>query len=524
MTPSASGRLRRALAVTATLLSPWLHAAAPSVDVTGPVNQALATFEVPGMAVAVVHADQVLAAGSGTADLATGEPVDEHTRYQIGSVSKAFTAAALALLADGGRLDWDDPVIDHLPEFRMRDPWVTREFTVVDLLTHRSGLPLGAGDLLLFPEGKTNTAEVIRALRHLQPTSSFRSEYAYDNLLYVVAGELIARVSGQAFPAFLEEHLLQPLGMTDCAASLDRLPGEGRLAIPHVLVDGERQPTGSRLTPLVAPAGGIVCSARSMARWMSFVLAEGVTADGRRLISEAQFDRLTRPVTLLDVPSYLAEHAGASLAAYALGWNVSTFHGEPLLSHGGGVWGMTTFLAILPRRQVAVFATGNLLSAAPRAVVNDILEQALDLPEAARNDWIAIIDALTRERGAAARDAVEEAFAARDADSGPSLPLSGYAGSYRDPWYGDVSLTVGGDGRLHFASPRNPPLTGPLEHFQHDTFVVRWTDRQLMADAYVTFTLAPDGRIERMRMQAVSPATDFSFDFHDLDFRPVDRP
>lgn len=516
-----AGTATMALAAAVTLTFAVPAAAQTAAESTRSVlERATRSFEVPGMAVAVVHDGDIHAAGEGVTEIGGDEPVDAETLFRIGSVSKAFTAAALAVLADDGRLGWDDPVIDHLPEFRMHDAWVTREFTIRDLLTHRSGLPLGAGDLLIFPDGNATVAEIVGALRHFEPASSFRSQFDYDNLLYVVAGEVVARVAGTSFPEFLEGRVLGPLGMDDCVAADDRIPADADTATPHMPVDGEIVTTPTRLTPVVAAAGGIVCSARSMANWMSFVLSGGETPDGERLVSEAQFRELTGPVTLLGVPPYLAEHAGSYLNAYALGWGVSTFHGEPMLSHGGGVWGMTSFLAILPERDLAVFATGNLMSAAPRAVVYQIIEEQLG-DSAPGRDWIEIIEALAGDRRSAAEEAVAAAWEARDANSTPTLPPDRYTGTYRDEWYGDVRIYRAEDGTLWFESQRNAPLRGPLEHFQYDTFVARWTDRRLMADAYVTFTIGPEGEVERIRMKAVSPATDFSYDFHDLDLRPV---
>jgi CubicO group peptidase (beta-lactamase class C family) len=476
------------------------------------------------MAVSVVRDGAVVySSGHGVVENARGAAVDDQTLFQIGSVSKAFTAAALALLADAGKLQWDDPVIDYLPEFRMHDPWVTREFKIRDLLTHRSGLPLGAGDLLMFPEGKTTRDEIVHAMRYLKPATSFRSAFAYDNLLYIIAGEVVARVAGIPFEEFLEQRLLFPLGMRDCAATLERVDPAATTATPHMLVDGALETTGSGITGVAAAAGGINCSARSMARWMSFVLSKGLTAAGERLISEAQFAQLLKPVTLLPAPGYLVEHAGSHLNAYALGWNVSTFYGQQSLSHGGGVWGMTTFLMILPGQGLAVFASGNQMSAAPRAIVNDLVDQFLDgTVQDAGKDWIAIISELYNSRQAAAAETVAQAAESRAADSKPSLPVAAYAGTYRDPWYGEIRITLEEDGSLWFHSERNEPLQGPLEHFQYDTFIARWTDRKLMADAYVSFTLTPEGGVERIRMKAVSPSTDFSFDFHDLDLERVE--
>jgi len=514
-----------AIVICIAICAPAVIQAAPSKgEIDRAVQRTMDEFDVPGMAVAVVFDGKVhYAAGHGIVETGGEAQVDQHTLFRIASVSKAFTAAALAVLADEGKLGWEDPVIDHIPEFRMYDPWVTREFTIRDLLTHRSGLPLGAGDLLIFPEGNATREEIIQAFRHLKPSSSFRSKYDYDNLLYIVAGEVVERVSGVAFEEFIESRLLNPLGMADCVASPGRAAEQSVLATPHLLIEGELQTTGDGLNAVTAPAGGVTCSAASMARWMQFILNRGVAESGDRVVSEAQFAQLLQPVTLVNSPGYMVEHAGSHLNAYALGWNVSTFYGEPSLSHGGAVWGMTTFIMILPEQGLGVFASNNLMSPAPRAIVAEIADEFLvDLERSPDKDWIAIIGDIFQQRREAGATAVAEAEASRAADSTPSLPLERYAGTYRDAWYGDVHISLGDEGRLWFRSDRNAPLEGPLEHFQFDTFIARWSDRQLMADAYVSFTLSPQGTVERILMKAVSPTTDFSYDFHDLDLRLVE--
>jgi CubicO group peptidase (beta-lactamase class C family) len=494
--------------------------AAPSKEsIDDTIERAMKEFQVPGMAVSVVYGGEVFySAGHGLVEVGRKKAVDDQTLFQIASVSKAFTAATLAILADEGKLDWDDPVIDYLPEFRMQDPWVTREFTIRDLLTHRSGLPLGAGDLLLIPQGNTTRDEIIRAMRFLKPSSSFRSKYAYDNLLYIVAGEVVARVAGTSFEEFLEQRLLFPLGMRDCSATLGRTRRNAVKATPHMLVDGKFEVTASLESSIASAAGGITCSARSMARWMSFVLKKGLTDDGEQLVSAEQFAQLLSPVTLLPGSSYVTENTGSFLNAYALGWGVSTFYGQPLYSHGGGLWGMTTFITVLPEQGLGVFVSNNLMSPAPRAVANDIIDQFLaDVSPDAGKDWIAIVTEAMNTRRSDAATVVAEAETSRAADSQPSLQLDAYVGTYRDPWYGDIFISKNDDGVLWFRSARSEHLAGPLEHYQYDTFIARWTTRNLNADAYVSFTLTPDGAVERIRMKAISPATDFSFDFHDLD-------
>jgi len=520
MSPLLRPLAHLALAIIACLAGTSALMAAPSKqDIEASVLRAMEVFQVPGMTVSIVYdGDIYYSAGHGIVEVGGNNPVDDQTLFQIASVSKAFTAASLAILVDEGKLAWDDPVIDYLPEFRMHDPWVTREFTIRDLLAHRSGLPIGAGDLLIFPEAESTREEIIHAMRYLKPDSSFRSKFAYDNLLYIIAGEVVGRVSGASFEEFLEQHLLFPLGMRDCAATLERAAREVTKATPHLLVDGKLETTTSLQTPMVAAAGGINCSARSMATWMSFVLNKGLTENGEQLISLAQFNQLLSPVTLLPGSGYVAEYTGSYLNAYALGWGVSTFYGQPMLSHGGGLWGMTTFLVVMPEQGLAVFVSNNLMSPAPRAVANDIIDQFLiDVTPDAGKDWISIVAEASAGRSNDAAVAIAEAEEARDPNSEPSLPLDAYKGTYQDSWYGDIEISLSDDGELWFQSGRSVRLSGPLEHFQYDTFIARWTDRQLMADAYVSFTLSPAGEIERIKMKAVSPLTDFSYDFHDLD-------
>jgi len=483
------------------------------------VARAMETFHAPGMAVSVVYDGKVYySEGHGVAEAGKRAEITDRTLFQIASLSKAFTNAALALLVEDGKLDWDDPVIDHLPEFRMYDPWVTREFTVRDMVTHRSGLPLGAGDLLIFPQAETSREEVVRAMRHLKPSSSFRSEFDYDNLLYIVAGEVISRVSGMQFEDFVEQRLLFPLGMKDCRATLSRTARRAQKATPHLYREGKYETTLSLESDLTAATGGVNCSARSMAKWMSFLLNNGVASDGEQLLSPERVAELFKPVTLNTPRSYMTEHAGAFLSAYAQGWNVSTFYGEPIYAHSGGLWGMTSYIALMPEQGLAVFASNNAMSAAPLAVVNDVLDQFLTgTAQESGKDWVAILDELVNSKRESAASVVAEAEAAKAEDSSPSLPLEAFVGTYRDPWYGDITVSEREDGQLWFQSGRSKLLGGPLEHFQFNTFIARWEDRSLNADAYVSFTLNPEGGVERIRMKAVSPATDFSFDFHDLD-------
>jgi CubicO group peptidase (beta-lactamase class C family) len=498
------------------LSSPAFAQAPTAEEIDALANRAMEAFQTPGIAIGVVKdGELVYASGHGVREIGRSDPVDADTIFQIASLTKAFTAAALGILVDEGKLDWDDRVIDYVPDFRMYDPWVTREFTIRDLLTHRSGLGLGAGDLLFWPEAKSTPKDVISAMRHLKPETSFRTAYAYDNLLYVVAGEVLAAVSGESWPDFVEERIMKPLGMAECRSVPDRLDAESNRATPHMVVDGELQTTFFSGGGVTAAAGGINCNVSGLAKWAAMHLAGGALPDGGRLLSEETHAELWKPVTVTPVHDLDREHGRTHFSAYALGWGLRDFFGYLRVGHGGALQGMTTYMGILPEKQVAVIALGNQWSVAPDTVVQGVLNAYVsETPE----DWVAVVAEAGAERTDEAKKEVEEAFANRDADSTTSLPMESYVGTYRDPWYGDV-FVEGGDGGLVMRFSRSDKLTGPLEHFQYDTFVARWLDRSLHADAYVTFVLGADGKVEAIRMKWVSPDTDFSYDFHDLDLQ-----
>ena len=480
--------------------------------------RAMERFQVPGIAVGVVKdGELVYAAGHGVRDIRYSDPIGVDSIFQIGSLTKAFTTAALGLLVDEGEIRWDDRVIDYLPEFRMHDPWVTREFTIRDLLTHRSGLGLGAGDLLFWPNQSSTRDDVIKAMRHLKPETSFRTAYAYDNLLYVIAGEVVAAVAGMSWEDFVETRIMAPLGMNDCRSVPERVVGNENRAIPHMVVDGELETTFFSDGSAMAPAGAANCNITGLAKWAAMHLAGGALPDGTRFFSEETHQELWNPVTLMPLDDIARQHSRTHFNAYALGWRLEDFFGYLRVGHSGGLQGMTTYIGLLPEKDIAVIVLTNQWSRAYRAIASGILNSYIsDAPE----DWVEIYGQSAAATSDDAKREVEQAFANRDADSKPSLPFAAYVGTYRDPWYGNVF--VEGDNKgLIMRFGRTNMLVGPLKHFQHDTFVARWRDRSLFADAYATFSLGADGSVESIKMKAVSPDTDFSFDFHDLDLRRV---
>jgi len=492
-------------------------------DLDAFVARAMSTFEVPGLSLALVKDGRVLVAkGYGVRRLGRPAPVDARTLFGIASNTKAFTATALGLLVEAGRVQWDAPVIDYLPWFQMSDPYVTREMTVRDLLVHRSGLGLGAGDLLWWPPSTYNRREIARRLRSLPLKTSFRSAYAYDNVLYLVAGEVIEAVSGESWEDFVQSRILAKAGMTSSNVRHSAAAAGGNVATPHARVDGRVRPIAPFDSDNTNPAGGINSCADDMARWLNVQLAQGALPDGSRLFSEATARQLTAMVTPIGIgePRPELKDIQPSFNGYGLGFGLRDYRGHKLVTHTGGLPGYVSRVAMIPDLRLGVaILTNQEAGEAFDSVANHVLDFYLGAPP---RDWIAALKALedSERSGAAAAD--RKTAGDRDVRSGPSLPLPRYAGTYRDAWYGDVTIRQS-NGALTIQFDHTPALSGTLEHWQHDAFVARWTDRELRADAFITFALQPDGSIESARMRAVSPETDFSFDFQDLLLRPVPR-
>jgi CubicO group peptidase (beta-lactamase class C family) len=488
------------------------------------VADVLRAFEVPGVGLAIVKDGQVvLARGYGVRKLGDATPVDGRTLFGIASNTKAFTATSLGLLVEEGKLEWDAPVTRYLPWFQMWDPWVTREITVRDLLVHRSGLGLGAGDLLWWPPTALDRTDIARRLRFIKPATSFRSAYAYDNVLYTVAGEIIETVSGMSWEDFVSSRILARVGMTGSNVMHSGAGLAGNVATPHARIDGAVRPVAPFLADNVNPAGGINAGAEDMAKWLIVQLDSGRLADGSRLFGQRTARELWSIVTPIPIGPPPPELGAlrASFNGYGLGLGIRDYRGEKIVTHTGGLPGYVSRLTLVPDRKLGIMVLTNQESgAAFEAITYRILDHYLGAPA---TDWLAAYRTVSARFDSLTAAAEARTAAARDTASRPPLALAKYAGTYVDDWYGDVMLALE-NGRLVMRFGHTPSLVGDLEHWQYDTFVVRWRDRELRADAFVTFTLEPDGSIAEAKMRAVSPATDFSFDFHDLLLKPKPAP
>jgi CubicO group peptidase (beta-lactamase class C family) len=501
---------------------------APPAGFEQRVETARREIGVPGMAIAIVENDKVtFAKGFGTKALGKPDAVDADTIFPTGSTGKAFTVAALGILVDRGRIHWDDKVIDHLPGFQMYDPWVTREMSIRDLLVHRSGLGLGAGDLLFVPRTNLSRAESVRRLRYLKPATSFRSGFAYDNVLYMVAGQLIESVTGQTWEKFTAEQVLKPAGMLHSTSDEDARFATTNRAQPHARMNGglrgagdqERLDEHDELGRNSAPAGGLSVSANDMARWLLIQLDAGkLPGQTARLFSAAAHEQMWTPLVLEPIqerPEPL-KPIQPLFSTYALGWDVEDYRGAKIVWHGGAVFGFLTAVVLIPDKHVGFSIEinsedGEII----RGLMCELLDHYLGLP---RTDWTARFKAEKQRKVAEALTALK-AQTAKPAGVGPSLAVERYAGTYADPWYGNIEVAAA-DGKLRIDFKSTPDMGGTLEHWQYDSFITRFDDKTI-EPAYVTFSLNSDGKVDRVTLKAVSPLADFSYDYQDLLFTPV---
>jgi len=492
-----------------------------SVRIDSLVALTLKTFDVPGIAVAVIKDDKVIhSKGYGVRSLKNNLPVDENTLFGIASNSKAFTSAALAMMVDQGKLKWDDKVIDYIPEFRMYDPYVTDAFTIRDLLTHRSGLGLGAGDLMFFPDGNNFTKdEIIRNIRYLKQVSGFRAQYDYDNNMYIVAGEVLARVVGKSWEEFIEDDIMRPIGFIHSKASWGRVKNNANIIDAHVPFNGKVQAIEHDWSENANAAGGIMSNLTDLSKWVILQMNKGKYGTGlnKKLVSEEAHHEMWSVQTPIKVggPGPYNTH----FAGYGLGWFLSDVNGYKQVSHTGGLLGTVTQVTLIPELSLGIIVLTNQQSgAAFTAITNTIKDSYFGITG---KDRVKQYHDNVIRNETEAKKITDQIWKAIDSTpkANPVKPNTALlTGTYTDKWFGEVDLTEKA-GNLWFTSKKSPRISGQLFPYKGSTWIAKWNDRSLDADAFVMFSLDPEGKASGMTMKAISPLTDFSFDFHDLEFR-----
>jgi Beta-lactamase class C and other penicillin binding proteins len=463
-------------------------------------------WSVPGLAVAIVKDDKVIfAKGYGVRELGKPEKVDENTLFAIASNSKAFTTAALAILIDEKKIGgWDDKVSKYLPEFEMYDAYVTRELTIRDLVTHRSGLDTFSGDLLWYETTYTQD-EILRRVRHLKPASSFRSRYGYQNLMFIAAGEIVERVSGKSWSEFVRERILNPLGMTRTTTSVKDL--KDNYSMPHNESGGSLRVLHLGNVDGAAPAAGLNSSVREIANWLRLQLGRG-TFEGKQIFSRERSAEMWSAVTPLAVNPFPDKDAPTKLfSAVGMGWFLSDYRGRKIVSHGGGLDGMISQTAMMPEENLGLVVLTNSETSVSTILRDKIFDVFLDAPKV---DWSAQRLEAAKQRKQREAEADKKIVESRVPNTKPSLALKDYAGTYSSPLYGDVIITEE-NGKLVLRLAPAPNLVADLEHWHYDTFLIRWRPSVAynFPRGFVVFTLDKTGKTDELKIE--QPNSDFWF-------------
>jgi CubicO group peptidase (beta-lactamase class C family) len=462
------------------------------------VVRSMAAWRVPGVAVAVVRNDSVvLLRGYGVRTLGRPESVDARTLFAIGSSSKAFTATAMAMLVDQGLVKWDDHATQYLPGFQLYDPYATRELTVRDLLTHRSGLT--AADLMLFDPHVTRDS-ALKRVRYVKPTWSFRAHYGYSNLMYLAAGQITARLLGRSWDDVIRQRIFVPLGMMASNTSVTLLDSLPDVATPHDEIDDTVRTIPYFNLDAIAPAGAINSNVTDMAQWVRFQLAGGAVA-GKPLLSAAAFEETHTPQTIVPLEGFWKQVAqDTHLLNYGMGWYLHEYHGRFIVQHGGNIDGMSALVAMMPEERTGLVILTNLDgNDLTYALMYRVFDAYLKRPA---KDWSAILLKADRESRAEGKQEQKNREASRVAGTSPSLALGRYAGTYHDSLNGDAEVRKEKDGLvLQFGT-----LVADLSHWQYDTFEAVWRQRRL-GKSPVTFTLDSDGKVDELKAVGLADFT-----------------
>lgn len=486
------------------------------------VADALVKFKVAGASVAVVKDGKVIhQKGYGVISVTTKKPVNEFTNFQIASNSKAFTTAALSILVDEGKLKWTDKVKDHIPEFKMYNDYVTENFNIQDLLTHRSGLGLGVGDLMFFPDGTNFTIkDVLSSFQYFKPVSAFRTKFDYDNLLYLIAGEVITRTSGMSYEAFVQKRIIGPLEMNNTYASENLIPDKSNVATPHSSESGTIHTIDAFSEQINSAAGGLYSNVADLSKWMIMHLNKGKYGKDLKstLFSPENHTEMWTLHTIMPTsgfPRYNAHFNG-----YGLGWGLDDVKGNLRVSHTGGLPGMLSIVTMLPDLNLGIVILTNTENGGAglfSAVSNTIIDSYLGLDD---YGWTDKINGWMSQQRNAGDDVTKKVWAKVDSVKNTVVKTDSYTGIYEDKWFGKVEVFLK-DKKLWFKSYRSPKLNGPMAFYNANAFAIKWEYQAMNCDAFAIFSLDETGKAQSISMKGISPNIDFSFDFQDLDLKRV---
>ncbi|KFF11907.1 beta-lactamase [Chryseobacterium soli] len=483
------------------------------------IQNTLKTFDVPGMSVGVIKDGKLIySKGFGVRSLTTKQAMDDTTLVGIASNSKGFTCTALAILADEGKLNWDDKVSKYIPEFQMYDPYVSQNVTIKDLVTHRAGLGLGQGDLMFFPEGgNLSVNDIVHNVRYLKPENPFRTTLDYNNIMFIVAGEVIHRISGLTWAEFIEQRIMKPVGMTSSFGSYNRAKAIANKIDAHAPVNGKSIAVPHDWNETANAAGGIMSNIKDMTTWAEFLMNNFTTKDGKKLVSDKNVQQLWS----LQIPSSIAAKNlyDTSFYGYGMGWFLSDVKGHKQIQHTGGLIGTVTQFTLIPDLKLGIVVLTNQQSgAAFNTITNTVKDSYLGIAD---RNWLKTYRERMTKNEAFYEKQKNEAFAKSEAfkkEKNSQPKAEQFTGKYNDVWFGDVEIVQQGS-TYRISCANSPRLKGELLPYSNNSFIIKWDDRSYDADAYIIFNYDENGKAESAKLKAISDVTDFSFDFDDLDLK-----
>jgi len=469
------------------------------------LQQSFQDFELNGLSVLILKdGERVFEKNYGTRDLEN--PITSNSLYNIASVTKAFTGALMAKLVYEKKIKWNDLVIDYLPDFQLADAYITSHLTIADLLSHRSGMGTFYGDLLWYETERSN-ADILHRMRYLPVTNRFRDQFGYQNNMYIVAAEILKKVTGQDWETYISKNILLPLGMTQTRTSGNKLEETQELAHPII----NNKVVGLSMKRPHA-AASLFTSPNELSHWAEMLLNNGIYK-GDTILNSAIIADMFTGRTLQSV-SGLKKMAGANFSQYALGWSVWDFNGTPIYEHGGGMPGYISKFVLIPEYDMAFIILTNTLSSFPTALEYHLLSQ---LSGDKSTDWISLFKDFKEKGEAGEIKAKEKRLASRVEGTSPRLELSEYVGTYEDKMYGKAEITFV-DGKLHLVFvPAKHIFFSDMEHWNYDTFKIKFAD-EFLPEGYISFDFDSWNKIKGFKIDLKSN----DFHFFNLDFKKLD--
>ena len=471
-------------------------------------SKSIVDFNVPGMAIAIIKDDKVLLSkGYGVKTVGTQQKVDDHSLFAIASNSKAFTSAALAILVDEGKIKWEDKVRNYLPYFELYSPYVSEEFTIRDLLSHRSGLATFSGDLIWY--GTTYSREdVIRRAKFLKPVYGFRETYGYSNIMFLAAGEIVSKVSGQPWDDFIRDRFFKPLGMNTSNTTIRDFKKDGNIASPHNEVKGINVAIDYINWDNIGAAGSINSCVAELTQWMRLQLGKGTLGE-TKYWKEARTFEMWENVTSKPVGKWQRENMPSRhFNGYGMGWELMEYGGYKVVSHGGGYDGMISKTVLVPELNLGFVILTNNNNSLSSCLSFEILDEYCKVKE--QKDWVGMFLGFKKEDEAAAIKANAEADVTRAANSVPSLSPEQFAGVYSSKMYGDVEVTLDEGEAMKIDFKPTALFKGTLTHWQFNTFRLKWDTQMMLPEGKVTFIINAGGQPEEMRIEVENPDFDFT--------------